>query len=161
LRRRAILVCAALVGISVGAAASAPALRLSQWAGRYVHSFMNGSVDGSRYRTLDQVEIRPVDSGSADVTLSLAFFNGHSCWLHGRARVEGSRLVLTDPEMVGRYGGTCRLELWRDRISLRWSDGENTCSSACGARGSFSAGSIPLRSKRRLPRVPLSEEDGH
>lgn len=155
--RRALLTVAAIVCFSGGAiAATAPGL--GQWAGRYSESFMSGLVDGSKYRASNEVEIRPVDATSADVALSLSFFNGHSCWIEGRAKLEGNRLVLNEPEYENYEGKPCRLELWRERGKLRWSDGDNTCKDGCGARGTFSSGSVPLRSKRRLPAEPLSGE---
>lgn len=154
--RKPILTMLGIGCLSAAALAAPAAMRLDQWAGRYSESFMSGLVDGSKYRATNEVEIRPVDATSADVSLSLAFFNGHSCWIEGRAKVEGVRLVLNQSEYENHDGKACRLELWRDRSRLRWSDGENTCKDGCGARGSFSQGSVPLRSRRRLPAQPLA-----
>jgi hypothetical protein len=152
--RKFVLAAAATASFSVGAlAASVPGLE--QWAGRYSRSFMSGLVDGTRFRATDEVEIRPVDAISADVALSLTFFNGHTCWIEGRAKLEGRRLVLNQPEYTNYEGKPCRLELWRERGKLRWSDGENTCKDGCGARGTFTVGSVPLRSRRPLPAKTL------
>jgi hypothetical protein len=154
--RKRVLIAAGIACFSVGALAAPAALRLDLWAGRYSESFMSGLVDGSKYRASNEVEIRPIDATSASVALSLSFYNGHSCWIEGRAKVEGSRLVLSEPEYESSEGKPCRLEIWKDRSRLRWSDGDNTCKDGCGARGTFSQGSVPLRSKRRLPAEPLS-----
>jgi hypothetical protein len=148
--RKALVAIAGLGCLAAGAAAAPAAVRLDKWAGHYSQSFMSGLVDGSKFRATNEVEIRPVDAVSADVELNLSFFNGHMCWIEGRAMVEGSKLVLNQPELESREGQPCRLEIWRDRTHLRWSDGDNTCKDACGARGTFSQGSVPLRSKRRL-----------
>jgi hypothetical protein len=156
--RGAILAAAGLASFAAAALAAPAASQLDRWAGRYSESFMSGSIDGSKYRATNQVEIRPVSARSADVSLSLEFFNGHSCWIKGRAVLEDNQLVLRKSEYQSVEGSPCQLRIWKHATKLRWSDGENTCKAYCGARGTFSRGSVPLRSKRRLPAEPLSGE---
>ena len=155
---RRIVIGLTLVAGASALAASSPALRLDRLAGRYSHVFTNGFVDGSKYRSENVVEVRPVDAKHADVALSLEFYNGHSCWIEGRARVEGRKLVLRVADYDEEGGAPCKLELWTDRTRLHWSDGDNTCKAGCGARGTFSKGSVLLSSKRKLPAQPLSPE---
>lgn len=151
------LPAALVIALSAAAFAAPPALRLDRLAGRYVESFMNGLVDGESYRSENIVEIRPVDRTHADLALSLQFYNGHSCWIDGRAELQGDRLVLRVPGYDTDWGGQCRLELWRDQSRLRWRDG-GTCLAGCGMRGRFDGGSIPLSARRRLPAKPLGPE---
>jgi len=147
---RVILLLAAS-GMAVAAGPSSP---VSDLAGRYSHRFANGLVNGERYMSEDIVEIVPVDASHAYVRMELAFFNGHSCSLAGIARAEGSALVYHEPAAATVPGEHCVLTLKRDGTKLRWSDGEGSCQSHCGARGGVSNGDLPWASRRPITYLP-------
>lgn len=145
------LLAIALGGTAVGAGAGVTAYDL---AGRYTHSFLNGNVDGDRYRTTDRVSIVAADRRQAYFDIELAFYNGHSCSLSGIATLEGPALVYREAVSRAQGGGTCELRIWRDGGRLRWTDGETgSCRSYCGARGSFTGGSMAWASRRPIPRA--------
>lgn len=144
---RAILLLAAS-GMAVAAGPSSP---VSQLAGRYSHRFANGLVTGERYTSEDVVEIVPVDANHAYVRMELQFFNGHSCSLAGITRAEGKALVYHEPASASPIqDAQCVLTLKRDGAKLRWSDGEGSCRSHCGARGGMSDGDLPWTSRRPI-----------
>lgn len=147
---RALLLLAA-GGMAVAAGPSSP---VSQLAGRYSRSFQNGLVTGERYTSEDIVEIVPVDASHAYVRMELAFFNGHSCSLAGIARAEGSALVFHEPKADAVGDEHCVLTLKRDGAKLRWNDGDGSCRSHCGARGSLIDGSLPWASQRAITYLP-------
>lgn len=137
-----------VAGALLGAQAAPSAYDL---AGRFVWRHANGDVSGRRYTTTDEVVIVPADREAAYVELGLSFFNGHECSISGMARMEGRRLVLRDPDAQSFDGSPCRLEVWREGGRLRWDDGEDTCRSNCGARGSFSDGEMRWSLRRAIP----------
>ena len=137
--------------LSVAAVSMAADSTMQQLAGRYTHRFKNGDVSGEVYYTTDVVEILPLDSTRAAFTLDLNFFNGHSCGIGGVATLEGDRLIYQETESNPWSDKGCRLEIWRDRTKLRWTEGEGTsCQSYCGARGGLSNGEISYRSRRKI-----------
>ena len=137
--------------LSVAAASMAADSIMQQLAGRYTHRFKNGDVGGEVYYTMDIVEILPLDSTRAAISLELSFFNGHSCSIGGVATLEGDRIVYQESEPNPWSDKGCQLEIWRDRDKLRWTEGEGTsCQSYCGARGGLSTGEISYRSRRKI-----------
>lgn len=140
---------AALIAVSSAALGAAAVDPVSQLAGRYSRSFENGLVDGSKYTSEDIVEIVTVDPRHSYVRLDLQFFNGHICGLQGVARAEGAALVYREPGVP--FGERqCVLRIERKGSQLTWDDGDNSCASYCGARGSMGVGALPWRSKRRI-----------
>lgn len=145
------LLAIAAGGTAVGAGAGVTAYDL---AGRYSRTFLNGNVDGERYRTTDTLSIVAADRRHAYFDIELAFYNGHSCGLSGIATFEGRALVYREAVNRNEGGGTCELRIWRDRGRLRWTDGEtSSCRAYCGARGSFTGGSLAWSSRRPIPRA--------
>jgi hypothetical protein len=134
--------------LGAGAAPSA-----FDFGGRYSARHPNGNVDGERYTTTDTVLIVPTDARHALVEMELAFFNGHSCSIGGRATLEGDALVYRDPEMTGYGdGGPCTLRIRHRRARLSWDDA-GSCSGSCGARGSLRDGSMAWSSRRPVTRT--------
>lgn len=145
---RRVLLIALLTAAPATFAANSIMLQL---AGSYTHRFKNGDISGAVYYTTDTVEIVPLDPARAAINLDLHFFNGHICTVSGIANLEGKRLVYQDREPSSYSDSGCRLEIWRDRDSLRWSDGEGrSCRSYCGARGGLYNGEISYRSRRKV-----------
>lgn len=137
-------------GAALGAGATPSAF---DFAGRYTHSFRNGNVDGESYMTTDRVTIVPTDARHALFEMELAFFNGHSCSIGGRATLEGRTLVYRDPEMTGYGdGGPCTLRLQRRGGRLTWDDA-GSCTGNCGARGSLREGAMAWSSRRPVSRT--------
>jgi hypothetical protein len=137
-------------GAALGAAATPSAFDL---AGRYTHSFRNGNVDGASYTSTDTVRIVPVDARHAVFDMELAFFNGHSCSIGGRATLQGDALVYRDPAMTGYGdGGPCTLRIRRAGRRLVWDDA-GSCSGNCGARGSLRDGGMAWSSRRPVSRA--------
>jgi len=141
----------ALALFAAGAALGAAAPSAYDLAGRYTHSFRNGDISGARFTSTDSVIIVATDPGHAYVDVQLNFFNGHECSIGGMAALEGGRLVLRDPEAQGHDGTPCRLSLWREGGKLRWTDGEGSCRSNCGARGGLTDGEMAWSSRRPIP----------
>jgi len=84
--------------------------------------------------------------------MELAFFNGHSCSIGGRATLEGSALVYRDPEMTGYGdGGPCTLRIRRRGGQLTWDDA-GSCAGNCGARGTLRDGALAWSSRRPVSR---------
>jgi hypothetical protein len=143
---RAILLI--LAGAMLGAQAAPSAFDL---AGEFAVRRPNGDVSGARFTTIDSVTIVAADRRNAHVSMELSFFNGHMCSIDGMARMEGTRLVLRDPQAQSFDGQPCRLEIWRDGNRLRWDDGDGSCRSNCGARGSFGDGQMRWSARRAIP----------
>lgn len=146
---------AALLGLfaaggALGAGAAPSAFDL---AGRYTHGFRNGDVSGDNHLTTDELEIVARDRTHAVFDIHLNFFNGHECSLGGEATLEGPVLVYRDPEPPLAGEPACLLRIWREGARIRWSDGENSCKSYCGARGSFMDGGMPWSSRRPMSRA--------
>lgn len=139
-----------VAGAALGAAAAPSAYDL---AGRYTYRFRNGDISGARFTSTDTVVIVPTGRTGAYVDLRLNFFNGHECSIGGMAGLEGGRLVLRHPDAQGFDGTPCVLSVWREGARLRWDDGEDSCRSHCGARGSLSDGEMRWASRRPIPRA--------
>ena len=108
-------------------------------------------VDGSKFWSDDVVEIVPVDAAHAYFRAELAFYNGHSCSIAGVAKAVGNKLVYREKQASYDGGPTCRLTITTKGKSLLLDDGDGSCQSYCGARGSLSGFDfIPLSSKRPI-----------
>jgi hypothetical protein len=142
----------ALATIFVGGTALGAAVPTAfNLAGRYTHSFPNGSVDGGGYTSTDEVVIVPIDARRALIDIHLFFYNGHQCNISGLARMEGDALVTRDSEMTGYgEGGPCVLRVRRSAGRIAWDD-QGTCSGYCGARGTLRTGGIAWSSRRPVP----------
>ncbi|MBW8911820.1 MAG: hypothetical protein JF564_08040, partial [Sphingomonas sp.] len=129
----------------------APASPISSLAGRYSKHFQNGMVDGSKFWSDDVVEIVPVDATHAYFRAELAFYNGHSCSIAGIAKTAGTTLAYREKQPSYDGGPTCHLTITTKGKSLLLDDGDGSCQSYCGARGSLSGFDlIPLSSKRPI-----------
>lgn len=134
-------------GTALGAGGAPSAFDL---AGRYAHSFRNGTVDGETFTSTDSVTIVATGRRSAVFDIHTHFFNGHECNIGGAAALEGSTLVHRDPEMTGYgEGGSCEIRIRRAGGRISWDD-SGTCSGYCGARGSLRGGGIAWSSRRAL-----------
>ena len=141
----------AIVILTLAVIAAAPVSPVTSLAGRYSKHFQNGMVDGSKFWSDDVVEIVPVDAGHAFFRSELAFFNGHSCSIAGVAKAVGGKLVYSEKQPSYDGGPTCRLTITNKGKSLLLDDGDGSCQSYCGARGSLSGFDlIPLSSKRPI-----------
>jgi hypothetical protein len=137
-------------GAALGAGATPSAF---DFGGRYAANHPNGNVDGERYTTTDTALIVPIDARHALFEMELAFFNGHSCSIGGRATLEGSTLVYRNPEMSGYGdGGPCTLRIRRRGGRLAWDDA-GSCTGHCGARGSLRDGGMTWSSRRPVSRT--------
>ncbi|WP_066590424.1 hypothetical protein [Sphingomonas pruni] len=141
----------AIILLGLAAIAAAPASPVTSLAGRYSKHFQNGMVDGSKFWSDDVVEIVPVDAAHAYFRAELAFYNGHSCSIAGVAKAVGNKLVYREKQASYDGGPTCRLTITTKGKSLLLDDGDGSCQSYCGARGSLSGFDfIPLSSKRPI-----------
>ena len=141
----------AIILLGLAAIAAAPASPVTSLAGRYSKHFQNGMVDGSKFWSDDVVEIVPVDAAHAYFRAELAFYNGHSCSIAGVAKAVGNKLVYREKQASYDGGPTCRLAITTKGKSLLLDDGDGSCQSYCGARGSLSGFDfIPLSSKRPI-----------
>lgn len=151
-----------IAAMALATVAAAPASPVSTLAGRYSKHFQNGLVDGSKYQSDNVVEIVPVDATHAYFRASLQFFNGHSCDISGVAKAVGNKLVYAEKQPAYEGGDTCRLTISASGKSLLLDDGEGTCRTYCGARGTLSDFRfIPIASKRRITymaRLKASDE---
>jgi hypothetical protein len=143
-RRRALVVAA--LGCCAATGASSPVQTL---AGRYSSHFQNGLVDGTSYWSDDVVEIVPVSDDAAYVRAELQFYNGHSCSIAGVAKAQGDALVYRAP-VPPDPDDHCVLSVRRKGASLLLDDGDNSCKSYCGARGSLGDQTLPWKSKRPI-----------
>lgn len=141
----------AIILLGLAAIAAAPASPVTSLAGRYSKHFQNGMVDGSKFWSDDVVEIVPIDAAHAYFRAELAFYNGHSCSIAGVAKAVGNKLVYREKQASYDGGPTCRLTITTKGKSLLLDDGDGSCQSYCGARGSLSGFDfIPLSSKRPI-----------
>ena len=141
----------AIILLGLAAIAAAPSSPVTSLAGRYSKHFQNGFVDGSKYWSDDVVEIVPIDAAHAYFRAELEFYNGHSCSIAGVAKTVGNTLVYSEKEPSYDGGPTCRLTITTKGKSLLLDDGDGSCQSYCGARGSLSGFDfIPLSSKRPI-----------
>jgi len=142
------LALAALVPLTLAASRATPD-PAQALAGRYYHQFADALVTGDKYTGEDIVEIVPVAASAAYFRIHLDYYNGHTCDISGVARTERQALVYRDSEK--QYDGTvCVLRMRHAGKSLVIDDGEQSCKSACGARGSLSAVTLPYSSKRPI-----------
>ena len=142
---------ALLALVTAGSAAGAGAgLTAFDLAGRYTHSFPNGTVDGDGYTSTDRVSVVPLDARRAIIEIHTNFYNGHQCNIGGLATLEGDALVTRDSGMNGYGdGGPCVLRLRHAGGRITWND-EGSCSGYCGARGTLRGGGIAWSSRRPI-----------
>jgi hypothetical protein len=141
----------AIIVLTLAAVAAAPASPVTALAGRYSKHFQNGLVDGSKYWSDDVIEIVPVDAGHAYFRADLQFYNGHSCGISGIARAVGNMLVYAEKQASSGEDVPCRLTISAKGKALLLDDGDNSCKSYCGARGSLSNFDfVPYASKRSI-----------
>ena len=138
--------------LAAGPASPDPAQRL---VGRYAMDVQEGFMDSKEtYTGLRIAEIVPVAPRAAYVRVALDYFNGHSCDISGVAKAEGDALVYRDPDTSMAYPESsskqCVLTVRRVGKSLRIDDGDESCHSYCGARGTLSNVSLPYASKRPI-----------
>lgn len=132
----------------VATAAMSAEPTVSSLAGRYSRHFRNGNIDGDVYWSDDVVEIVPIDATHAYFRISLHFFNGHGCSLHGVAKAQGSGLDYYAPPK--NYMPNCHMTLSRQGKWLKLDDHEGTCQMTCGARGGYWRDGLPYSSKRPI-----------
>jgi hypothetical protein len=156
------LILMALI-LAPAAAAAPPVEAMKAIEGVYKHRFMNGIITPGKapmeadtpYESEDIVEIVPYDETHIYVRAELQFYNGHSCSIAGIAGHENGSFVFHDPEKAFDGGPSCTLKLTpssdaitiTDRLSA---DGAATCSYYCGARGSLSQVSLPMKTRRPI-----------
>ena len=56
---------------------------LSRIKGVYTYRFDNENMDGTKYESVDEITVFPVDDYSAFVAIKLFGFNGHGCIFNG------------------------------------------------------------------------------
>jgi len=151
-----------LVAVSILVIASAATRApLDALVGVYRHSFPDALVTGETYTGEDILEIVKISPNTAYVRAHLDFFNGHTCGLFGVADLEGDSLVYRDPTEPPAGHGRCVLTFSVTPDKLVFDDGEGTCQSYCGARGSFHGAAFSRASRRAiryLPRLLNSNE---
>ena len=131
--------------------------------GVYKHRFMNGIITPGKapmeadtpYESEDIVEIVPYDDSHIYVRAELQFYNGHTCSISGLAGREGRGYVFHDPETVAAGEQPCTLTVMpsRDTLTLTdrlGADGASTCRMHCGARGTLSNYTIPMKARRPI-----------
>jgi hypothetical protein len=137
---------AVIGGATIAAVKSTTAVQ--RLAGRYSEHFRNGNIDGDKYWSDNVVEIVPIDPSHAYFKISLQFFNGHSCSLHGVARATGAGLDYFGS--TKDYAPGCHMTLRRNGSHVLLDDHDGTCQSSCGARGGYGGDGLPWNSKRSI-----------
>lgn len=121
--------------------------------GRFSIRFRNGDTFGKTYWSRNTADIVRVDDMHAYVRMSLAFFNGHQCFISAIATAEGAELVYREREKPVLGDTRCVLHITHQGDWLRWNDEEGTCYNYCGMRGSFADGRLPWRSRKPIKHV--------
>jgi hypothetical protein len=142
-------------------AATGDASPIATWAGRYDRSFVfvqngvNGVVT-ARDRLSDILEVVPVSSNAAYISIVTIGHVEDACSISGVAQVEGSRLVYRDRTRPRASDAACTIAIARVGRSLRIYDGldeaglESGCAQMyCGANGGFSV-TLPQSSRRSI-----------
>jgi len=92
-------------------------------------------------------------------SLSLDFFNGHSCSLQGIAKPDKDGWTYLEKNQAEENGAFCKLTfIMKDNTIVTHADG-NLCVEYCGARGSLDKAEFPLSSKINAPVVNLQDLD--
>jgi hypothetical protein len=145
-----------LLAAAAPMAMAAPGSAIDDLAGVYKSRFQNGDVDGGKYQSEDVLEIVKTGPGQAYIRTHLEFFNGHSCAIHGIARLEGAALVYRP------HDNGCVLTLKKDGNRVVFSDAGNECKTQyCGERGAFNGAAFDYggrRSIRYMERLLASRE---
>lgn len=137
------------------AADRSSAALIEELHGVYKFRFKNGLVTGESYQSEDIVEIVPFDDSHIYIRAHLEFANGHQCSIWGIAGYEDGTFVYREPENTSIMTPSCTLKISATKEKLILTDvdsatGHSTCSSHCGARGSFFNYSIARSSKRKI-----------
>ena len=130
---------------------------LSRIKGVYTYRFDNENMDGTKYESVDEITVFPVDDYSAFVAIKLFGFNGHGCIFNG---------VLTYTP-IGEYmyrspNRECALTMrvTANRIVLNLRTEENHC--FCGSRMGLRDYSMSLTNPNQdssLLSPPVSSEE--
>ena len=92
-------------------------------------------------------------SHAAYIRVHLDYYNGHTCGIYGVASSRGDALIYPDPKPNHENAG-CVLTMRHVGKSFTIDDGGGSCSSYCGARGTFSVVKLPYESKRPIRYLP-------
>ena len=144
------MLAATLALLIGGAAATVPLGPLDAVAGVYKHRFENGLVDGSSFISEDVLEVVKVSPSAAYVRAELNFYNGHECSVAAVFDLAGPDLVHHDPEAVSPGAPPCTLKLHKVGGELQFDDGDGSCKSYCGARGSWGGEDFKLSARRPI-----------
>lgn len=159
---KALLIALALCLPAV--AAEPPAAEaINAIAGVYKQRFTNGMVTPGKapikadvaYQSEDIIEIVPVDDARIYFRAKLQFYNGHACSIFGLAAYQNGQFVFHDPEKNSDGVAACTLTLTPSAEALTLTDRLSaqsgaTCRASCGARGSLSAVSMPMKNRRPI-----------
>lgn len=150
----------AVLGLSPVLAADT--LDLGTVQGRYSYTFENGTVDGGRFMSENDLDIVKLTANKAFFRTALEFFNGHQCLLYGVAAVEGNALVYRKDEVL--EGATpdhkdlnihCEFRIVFGPQTVAFRDVNNDCRTiSCGARGGYEGVAFP-----RASREPFADRD--
>ena len=134
----------ALLGATLAAADSL----IDDVAGVYRHSFENGDVDGTKYRSENVLEIVKIRPDQAYIRAHLEFYNGHRCSVYGIAKLEGEALTYRTRSY---NNSVCVLTLRRRGDRLVFGDNGSACRDKfCGMRGAFEGEGFLLSSRRPI-----------
>ena len=123
---------------------------VSALAGRYSSHFKNGTMQGGVYWSDDVAEIVPVGTDAAYIRIGLDFANGHSCTIAGVGKIDGERILYDDRAAALPDEPPCRLSVSRKGNDLSIDDGDGSCKSYCGTRGSLTGQTLPFASRRPI-----------
>ena len=103
----------------------------------------------------DIIEIVRLNTNSIYVRALLFFSNAHSCGIHGIATYENNAFVYRKKEPSEGENPSCTLTVWAEGKYLNMTDtlspdGDSTCRSYCGQRGTLSYYSIETSRKRKI-----------
>lgn len=154
-----------LMAFAAPAATAAPstAAVMKEIAGVYKERFMNGIIAPGKqageqdtfYQAKNILEIVRHDDAHIYFRIRLYYYNGHTCSLYGMARHEGDSFVFRSPEDALDGGERCTLSITQSGDAITLNDRVSptsgaTCKSECGARGSLSNISMPMKARRPI-----------
>ena len=118
-------------------------------AGTYAHSFQNRTVQGDRYRSTDQLEIKSSANSQIYFKVHLDFFNGHQCSVEGTAAYKKNGAFVYRSSDTGE---SCVLEIFAREKGVEFQDPVGGCKAYCGARGSLSGANFPYSERKDTAR---------
>lgn len=149
--------------VHAAAADTSTAAAVKNIEGVYKERFMNAIITPGKqageqdtfYQAENILEIVPHDEAHIYFRVRLHYYNGHTCSLYGMARHEGDSFVFRSPEDALDGGERCTLSITRSGDAITLNDRVSpisgaTCKSECGARGSLSNISIPMKARRPI-----------